>query len=229
MHDAKSLSGSEALVFQVGHLQENYWEWVHQPVPGQPRFFRSSFAERFSKTPWWVIPLLWLPVAAACALWARHAHHADPALVTAWMLAGIPVWQLLEYSIHRFIFHANNSSYWGITFHFLFHGCHHKFPFDKDRLVFPPASAVVIVLALLNLLRACLPGAQAFSLMAGVLLGYVAYDCLHYAMHHGAQLGPLFFPMLRKRHCDHHFKQIDRGYGISSTFFDLLFDTDIQK
>lgn len=41
----------------------------------------------------------------------------------------------LEYMLHRFLFHSVPSSYWGITAHFLLHGCHHKLPADHGRLV----------------------------------------------------------------------------------------------
>ncbi len=135
--------------------------------------------------------------------------------------------QALEYSIHRFLFHARSTSYWGITLHFLFHGCHHKFPMDAERLVFPPVPAVPIVAAVYGTLRLLLLPLTALGVMAGVLLGYVAYDCLHYGIHHN---GPRLagWPLLRElcvRHNHHHYKDHDAGYGISSVAFDVLLRT----
>lgn len=46
-----------------------------------------------------------------------------------------PLRWLVEYCLHRFLFHASPSSYWGITLHYSFHGCHHKYPNDRLRLV----------------------------------------------------------------------------------------------
>ena len=63
--------------------------------------------------------------------------------------------------------------------------------------------------------------------MSGVLAGYVAYDCLHYAMHHaprGALPGPLLRE-LRARHAHHHYHDAATGYGISSLLFDALLGT----
>ena len=48
------------------------------------------------------------------------------------------------------------QGYWGITLHFLFHGCHHKFPTDALRLVFPPLPAAAIAAGIWGSLRACL-------------------------------------------------------------------------
>lgn len=42
--------------------------------------------------------------------------------------AGMMVWTLMEYGIHRYIFHMNPpaSNYFLITLHFMLHGQHHK-------------------------------------------------------------------------------------------------------
>ena len=57
----------------------------------------------------------------------------------------------------RFIFHAQPVGYWPITLHFGFHGCHHKFPMDKERLVFPPLPAFAVASVIYALLAAALP------------------------------------------------------------------------
>ena len=102
----------------------------------------------------WNVPLVWIPIITflllASACWFQHtassmAYHAA---------AGVVLWQFLEYSIHRFIFHAIPSHPIGIVIHFLFHGCHHKFPMDKKRLVFPPLPAASIAFLLYLMVRA---------------------------------------------------------------------------
>lgn len=55
---------SKPLLCQVGSLGTHYTKWVESPVPGHPRFFKNSLAEAVTKTPWWVVPLVWLPLAA---------------------------------------------------------------------------------------------------------------------------------------------------------------------
>ncbi|KAK9916382.1 hypothetical protein WJX75_002065 [Coccomyxa subellipsoidea] len=164
------------MLFKVGHLGSNYLQWVHMPAPGQPRFFRSPVLEYLTKTPWWVVPLIWVPIILAClrrAFLGSHKHCTQPMLLVA---AGVLLWQLLEYCIHRHIFHAHPRSYWAITMHFGFHGCHHKFPQDRERLVFPPLPAFFIAAAIHTLLTAALPKEAVMPVFSGVLLGYLAYD-----------------------------------------------------
>ena len=59
--------------------------------------------------------------------------------------------------ICRFIFHAQPVGYWPITLHFGFHGCHHKFPMDRERLVFPPVPAFAVASVIYAILAAALP------------------------------------------------------------------------
>jgi dihydroceramide fatty acyl 2-hydroxylase len=239
-----------------------YWDWVHRPVAGAPRFFGPSALEAVSKTPWWVVPIVWLPVAAAAAACslrglaaaaaavgpaptaataAAAAHRllaatlgpaAPPPAATAaaarlasLLAAGVLLWQALEYSIHRFAFHAHGDSYWAITIHFLFHGCHHKYPLDGLRLVFPPVPAAAIASAIFAGLRLAFDRPTALGLMAGVLLGYVAYDVTHYALHHGGKLPSSYLRGLRLRHHHHHYQDGTRGFQISSPLFDVVLGT----
>ena len=83
---------------QVGFQRpEDYWQWVHTPVPGAPRFFRSSLLEHCTKTPWWVVPALWGPLWLAAA--ARAVAAALPVMPWAGLAAfaaGLLSWQALE-------------------------------------------------------------------------------------------------------------------------------------
>lgn len=59
------------------------------------------------------------------------------------------------------IFHSMPSRPWAVAAHFALHGCHHKFPRDASRLVFPPLPAAVAATAVYGALRTCLPQAGA--------------------------------------------------------------------
>ena len=69
----------------------------------------------------WVVPLLWLPVAALLARRALRAGVA-PGPAAACAAAGVLLWQLIEYSLHRWLFHAAPSTPFTILAHFLMHG-----------------------------------------------------------------------------------------------------------
>ena len=142
-----------------------------------------------------------------------------------------------EYTIHRLAFHADVTSYWAVTLHFLFHGNHHKYPMDGERLVFPPLPASMLVAAVYTTLTSTMPREQALPLFAGMGYGYVLYDCVHYAIHHLGKGGGLLrrIPVLRElllelqlRHVHHHYRDHACGYGISSTFFDVALGTSAK-
>ncbi|KAL3140422.1 hypothetical protein ABBQ38_004682 [Trebouxia sp. C0009 RCD-2024] len=219
------LNGDGPILFQVGKLTPGqYHQWVYSPRLGAPRFFQSTMLESISKTSWWYIPVIWGAVAAACLSY-MHLHRTHSIVTTGFLLlCGVLGWQLTEYCIHRFLFHIEPSSYWGITLHFTFHGCHHKWPMDSLRLVFPPVPAVPIVSGVFYAMHQLLPKEAAMCISTGMLLGYIAYDCTHYFLHHSSsQTGIL--RGLKKAHISHHYKNHDAGYGISSRLFDSLLCT----
>ena len=53
---------NKPILWQVGSLGERYMEWVHSPVDKHIRLFYSDFVEYFSMTPWYVVPIVWIPV-----------------------------------------------------------------------------------------------------------------------------------------------------------------------
>lgn len=138
---------NKAILSQVGKLGADYLNWVHSPVDRPLRLFESDFVEFFSMTPWYMVPIIWIPTMlyvcfVACRdLTARNGiGNIDPDLLnsgpkvfsvfTFLFLIGIFVWSLIEYCLHRFLFHLINhvpadSPFW-ITIHFFLHGQHHK-------------------------------------------------------------------------------------------------------
>ena len=145
---------NKAILPQVGKLGADYLNWVHAPVDRPLRLFESDFVEFFSMTPWYVVPIIWIPTMlyvcfVACGdLAARigigninpNFLNSEPkafSVFTLLFLIGILVWSLVEYCLHRFLFHLINhvpadSPFW-ITIHFFLHGQHHKV---GDTLVF---------------------------------------------------------------------------------------------
>ena len=209
---------SKPLIEQVGGLGKTYNGWVYNPVPGQPRFFHTDLAESFTKVQWWVVPLLWLPLL----FWSFVRAFSDlnlEILITI-TLAGVVAWQAMEYSLHRWFFHKRPTTRKGIVLHFLLHGCHHKFPMDTDRLVFPPLPASLVIAPIWFALHAVLSKGAASAFFGGMLGGYITYDCCHYLMHSGCLGGTL-----AQAHMGHHFNFHDAGFGISSPLFDWIFHT----
>lgn len=53
------------MVKQIPKLGIMYEKWVSQPVDRSLRLFDYEFLEMLTKTPWWMVPLIWLPTICA--------------------------------------------------------------------------------------------------------------------------------------------------------------------
>lgn len=214
------------LLSQVSKLQPHLYEaWVSAPSPGHPTMFDSLVLERLTSAPWYTVPLIWLPVAMALA-WVSHTSHdvSIPLLMVLFTI-GVLVWQLFEYSVHRWLFHFVPTDAASVRLHFLLHGHHHKYPMDFDRLVFPPAPAAAVASLWYVVVTAILPQGIAYGLLAGGIVGYVLYDTTHWALHSGAFTPAMLDRKLKSAHMRHHYQDATSNFGISSRLYDSLFGT----
>src|SRR6266436_5507827 len=145
-------------------------------------------------------------------------------------LAGIPVWSLVEYLFHRYVLHGRFPPGKGLIRRFLherldpLHWEHHQRPFDgwhisgglKDILPLFFVAAPVSFL---------FPVYTAPAVLAGAVQSYACEEWLHYALHFSNSRFPLFRRM-KKYHLYHHSPRgIDKGYGITTRFWDGVFET----
>nr|XP_020459908.1 fatty acid 2-hydroxylase isoform X2 [Monopterus albus] len=230
------------LAWQVGHLREKYDAWVHQPVDRPIRLFGNPFLEAGTKTSWYWVPVVWLPLVFYLTWYCctTLAKGTTKLVLTSDISISIPIyvfpplflmgwflWSFLEYCIHRFVFHMKPPAhnYYLIMLHFLLHGQHHKSPFDGSRLVFPPGVSSLVVGSLYIILRNILPEIFALSLFVGGLCGYVVYDMIHYYLHYGSPKRGSYMYTLKAYHVKHHFEHQKAGFGITTKFWDRPFNT----
>ncbi|VDL84520.1 unnamed protein product [Nippostrongylus brasiliensis] len=250
--DDPTLHSKQGVLSQVGRLGDNYWMWIHQPFEGTLRLFDSDFLESLTRTAWWVVPAVWLPIVILFSMFAMadmygQEEFADvdtsedfssfsPKILFLYVfpglyhgafiwancfVVGVLSWTLLEYVLHRWVFHwkPDPSSPSQIVLHFLLHGLHHKTPMDGDRLVFPPAPALPIVLFFYIVYSNILPWHIFCAFGSGKLFGYIGYDMIHYYLHHGCPR-PLTNLHYRKvYHHNHHFKDFDVGEFLANLIF----------
>ncbi|XP_040019426.1 fatty acid 2-hydroxylase [Gasterosteus aculeatus] len=234
------------LAWQVGHLGEKYDAWVHQPVDRPIRLFGNPLMEAGTKTSWYWVPVVWLPVVFYFSWYCYttlgegttrlnltsgisvpiHKYCFPLLFLLGWFL-----WSFIEYCIHRFVFHMKPPAhnYYLITIHFLLHGQHHKSPFDGSRLVFPPGLASLVVGSFYLILCRTLPEILGTSVFVGGLCGYVMYDMIHYYLHYGSPKRGSYMYGLKAYHVKHHFEHQRAGFGITSTFWDHPFNTVIPN
>lgn len=121
---------------------DDYIEYINQPkhLVNPVRdivLFDNYFLEFFSKTPWYGVPIAWLPFI----YYYLSSSECSFSYTLAYVFLGVLLWTLGEYMLHRFFFHSEDS--WLpnhpqiLAHHFMIHGIHHAFPQDRMRLVFP--------------------------------------------------------------------------------------------
>ena len=187
-----------------------------------PRMFRSSVLDALSRVHPSVPVIIFVPAIVALEIWGL-SRVSVPATIALGVL-GYVLWTMLEYWLHRIVFHFEPEEGWGARLHYIIHGVHHDHPNDPLRLVMPPAVSVPLALLFFALFYAVLGPNLAPGLTAGFLAGYLVYDMTHFYMHHGqprSRLGRF----LRERHMRHHFQDDTRGYGVSAPYWDDVFRT----
>jgi len=187
------------------------------------RMFDSDFFEFFSRVHPITPVVLYVPVVAYMIYLSHWQRQLPIVSVAGLFLLGILLWTLLEYLIHRYIFHYQPKTRIGKRLHYIIHGVHHDYPNDAQRLVMPPSVSIPLAFFFYGVFLLIF-GYVAPAVFAGLVFGYVCYDMLHYATHH--------FPMkrgvwlwLKQYHLRHHYKDDHVGYGISSPLWDYVFRT----
>ncbi|KAF2194517.1 Inositolphosphorylceramide-B hydroxylase [Zopfia rhizophila CBS 207.26] len=231
----KFLDLSKPLFLQVwngGFSKEFYLEQVHRPrhyKGGDSAPLFGNFLEPLSKTPWWVVPTIWLPpVAYGTVLGVRGL---GAAAAGGYWITGLCIWTLVEYILHRFLFHLDDylpDNRVGITAHFLLHGIHHYLPMDKYRLVMPPTLFLVLATPFWKLAHTIFfyNWYAAATVYCGGIFGYICYDMTHYFLHHRNL--PAWYRQLKKYHLKHHFADYQNGFGVTSRFWDWVFNTELE-
>lgn len=187
------------------------------------RVFNNGFIEQVLSKAHPVMPIVWTGFFIGLGLWrtATGSHLArDLGLVTL----GVLLWTLVEYLLHRFVFHWEPKGERGRMWAFFVHGYHHEFPDDRMRLVAPPLMLIFFgVLVGFGYYGLFGPGLWA-QVFAGTCVGYVAYDWIHFYTHHATPRNPVG-KWLRTYHLRHHFQANGQRYGISTPLWDVVFGT----
>ena len=123
-------------IFTNGIKKEDYLNFIHDPKhminPPHAIMFDNAFLEFFSKTPWYMIPIVYVPIMLYYLCLSFETF--EPKTIVLFYFLGVLVWTFTEYTLHRYVFHIDENlpEYRGFfLFHFLMHGIHHAFPMDR--------------------------------------------------------------------------------------------------
>lgn len=188
------------------------------------RLFGSDFLERFTRTSLTTIILFWVSVSALCIAIGAHQGSFSPARLAFAIIAGAAIWTIVEYLLHRFVFHLDRWVPAARPLTFLIHGCHHADPSDAGRDIMPLAGSIPIFATLLGAAFLAIDRAFAFVLMGGFALAYLSYDLLHYGCHQW-RFGGGIGAYLKRHHLIHHYVDGERNFGVTSPVWDWFFGT----
>src|SRR5271155_258220 len=147
-----------------------------------PPMFDSRVLDALSRVHPAVPVIIFGPAIVALVAW--ELSNASVALTVALFVAGYALWTLFEYWLHRIVFHFEPEKGIGARMHWIIHGVHHDHPNDPLRLVMPPSVSVPLAVLFLWAFFAVLGSPAFLPFGAGFLAGYLAYDMLHYHVHH---------------------------------------------
>ena len=108
----KFLDLDEPLLMQLwrgGFSKDFYLEQVHRPRHvrgGISASLLGNFLEPLSLTPFWVVPLVWLP-CVAYGISEASAGLGSTVLTTVYCLLGFSLWSPVEYILHRWLGHVD--------------------------------------------------------------------------------------------------------------------------
>lgn len=190
---------------------------------GHAQIFENPILERLTRTHIALPIFIFITISIGLIYYGITYGFIDVLEAVGLFFLGWFIFTLLEYSAHRFIFHMDTDTPVKARIQYTFHGNHHEYPKDKERLAMPPIVSVLIASFLFFVFKLIF-GQLVFGVVAGMLFGYAMYLLVHYAVH--AYAPPKnFLKTLWVHHSIHHYKDPDVAYGVSSPLWDYLLGT----
>jgi len=194
---------------------------------GTKQLFNNPILERLTRSHFSVPLTILTAISAFLSYWGLSQIGLETLTFVILFVVGFFSWTLGEYFIHRYVFHMSDDKKWKRAIQYTFHGVHHEFPKDKDRIVMPPAGAILIGTLIFGLVWLLMQD-YAFAFAPGFLFGYITYAFVHYAIH-AYQPPKNFLKWLWIYHSIHHYKHPDKYFGVSSPFWDIVFRSTRDK
>lgn len=197
---------------------------LHNPHQQPLRLFRSQALERLSVISMRAFIIAWA-VALPLIAYTGWKMSVGGAIVAPLLLAGLLMWSLFEYAMHRFAFHWSSSVPFIRGTVFVIHGNHHVSSNDPLRNLMPPVVSFPIAALVWGVCVLAL-GAQGTWVFLGFIGGYVVYDVIHFGCHQWPMKGRLG-SVLKRHHMRHHHGNEAGNFAITTPFWDKLFGTTI--
>ncbi|MEX0904718.1 MAG: sterol desaturase family protein [Balneolaceae bacterium] len=193
---------------------------------GQGTLFENTFLEPLTKAPPQVSAVIYtlsifLLLGAGYYMQVVESFWSGALIFTG----AVFFWTFFEYFAHRYLFHIDEyfpDSKFAGTLAYTFHGIHHEYPRDKERIIMPPVPGLMILVILYGIFLLVL-GEYTYVFMPGFITGYLLYTRIHYKTH--TTPVPAYLKSHYRHHSLHHYKYPEKAFGISTTLWDRVFGT----
>lgn len=143
-----------------------------------------------------------------------------------YFLIGVVFWTALEYKTHRFDLHDHDSIKDFMTWDKIeTHHLHHMFTNQELIIAIPLWKYLYIAVAIISTGITLVGTFQTMAFSTGVTLTLVFYDTMHFWFHFGGDFKFKPFQALKEKHMKHHYRDHNRDFGVSTSFWDYVFDT----
>jgi len=194
---------------------------------GTATLFKNPVLEKLTRTHFATPVIFYLALAAVILCYTFIFMQIHPGIVILLFILGAFSFTLVEYMIHRFIFHFNAKTQKQQELQYHMHGVHHEFPRDKDRLVMPPLLSAIIAVLFYTVFILTMED-YTYAFFPGFISGYSFYLLIHYAVH--AKKPPAnFLKYWWKHHSLHHYQSDHTAFSVSMPLWDHLFGTMPNK
>ena len=92
----------------------------------------------------------------------------------------------------------------------------------------PPSVSIPLAVIFYVAFRLAFGPASSGAMFAGFVSGYLAYDTIHYAVHHFS-LHSRIMLYLKKKHFRHHYQDSTKDFGVSNSLWDMVLGTNGPK
>lgn len=194
---------------------------------GSKTLSQNSLIERMTRTHIAIPLVVFSIISTGLLVYGLEESYLTALSAPFLFIAGLVVFTLVEYIMHRFLFHLTPKTEKAEKFAYTIHGVHHDYPKDKDRLAMPIPLSLILATGFFFFFKLFM-GNLVFGFLPGFLMGYTSYLWVHY-MVHAFQPPKNFWKILWVHHGIHHYKEPERAFGVSSPLWDVIFGTMPKK
>lgn len=194
---------------------------------GTKALFNNPILEKLTRTHIAIPLVLFGVISTGLIVYGLQHDYITAINAPLLFIGGLLTFTLIEYIMHRFVFHLQPKTEKQEKFAYTVHGVHHDYPKDKDRLAMPPPLSLILSAIFFGIYWSMM-GNLVFGFLPGFLVGYASYLWVHY-MVHAFKPPKNFFKVLWVHHGIHHYKDPHNAFGVSSPFWDVIFRTMPKK